>query len=479
MSANSSTVLDPAAAAKTLTEQVGKLTAAVESISTQAKGARSGKDLLPHIRKGENPLSSRGYSFTKLFQLMGKQIGGEDAKVELDMHNRLHKELFERRGFTRSEPNTILAPLGSEFFPIDSESEARFAKECRDVVKAGVVGYDPQELREIRRKFAGGQVRQKTLSWTDETGLGALVEPPLMGELIELLRNNEVLLAAGARTLALPPQGRLVYPRQTGASTFYYVGENQQITDSEPTTGDLILQAKKGAVLIKVPNELFRYASVSVEMFLRMDMTKTMGLGMDKTLLEGQGTSNSPKGLINYAGINQYVSTGTPADANSGYPLQPEDIYNAIATVEEANAVFRSWIMRPLMYSYIANRRADAVQAGDSKGMFMFNILRELDTNMDLERTSVGNLSGYAAHKSTQISKTRTRGTGTTNNTYMLGGDFSDYVMAVAPTIEFALTNQGSEPFTNDQTWIRAILPHDAAPRHEASFVMIDNLLFS
>lgn len=479
MSSVTAPVVDPAAAAKTLSDQLGKLTAAVETISTQSKDARSGKQLLPHIRKGENPLSSRGYSFIKLFQLMGKQIGSENAKVELDIHNRLHKELFEQRGFTRSEPNTILAPLGSEFFPMDTETEARFAQECRDVVRAGIAGYDPQELSEMRRRFSGGgQVRRRALSWTDETAMGSLVEPPLMGELIELLRNNEVLLAAGARTLALPPQGRLVYPRQTGATTFYYVGENQQIPDSEPTTGDLILQAKKGAVIVKVPNELFRYASVSVEMFLRMDMTKTMGLGMDKTLLEGQGTSNSPKGLINYANINKYTSSGSPADANSGYPLQPEDLYNAIATVEEANAVFRAWIMRPLMFSYIVNRRADAVTAGDSKGLFMFNVVRDLQADMGVERTSVGNLSGYAAHKSTQIAKDRTRGTGTTNNTYILGGDFTDYVIAVAPTIEFALTQQGDMPFQNDQTWIRAILPHDGAPRHEASFVMIDQLLF-
>jgi HK97 family phage major capsid protein len=272
--------------------------------------------------------------------------------------------------------------------------------------------------------------------------------------------------------------GRLVYPRQTGASTFYYIGENQQIPSSQPTSGDLILQAKKGAVLIQCPNELFRYASVSVEMFLRQDMTKVIGLGMDKALLEGRGGSNSPKGLINYANITSYTSTGTPADANSGYPLQPADIYKMIAKVEEANAVFRAWVMKPLEFAYIANMRSAEITAGDGQGPFMFNIIRTLNESFGLERTQVGNLSGYPVHKSTNISGSRTRGSGTTQNTYILGGDFTDYIVAVAPTIEFAMTQQGDTAFQNDQTWIRAILPHDGAPRHEASFVFADNLLY-
>lgn len=469
--------VDPAQA---LNERIAQLASVVEGLNSPTpakKAARAGSNLAPSIRKGEDPFTSRGYSFTKLFQLLGGQIQKEFCRVEIDMHNDLHKHLFEARGWQRAEPNTILAPMGLELFPQTSEAEVKFVDQVRKCIGEGVRGFDPQELRAMAKRLPP-HMRTKVLSWTDETAMGALVEPPLMGELIELLRNNEVFLAAGARTVGLPPQGRMIFPRQTGAGTFYYVGESDQITASNPTTGDLVLQAKKGAILVKVPNELFRYASISVEMFLRMDMTKTMGLGMDKQLLEGAGSSNSPKGLINYSGITSYTSKGTPADGNSGYPLQPEDVNNIIAQVEAENAVFRAFVSHPLEYAYITNRRADAVSAGDNKGPWMFNILREMSTSQELERTAVGNLSGYPFHKSTQISKVRTRGSGTTNNTYILGGDFSDYVLAVAPTIEFALTQQGDTPFQNDQTWIRAILPHDGAPRHEASFVLVDNLLY-
>lgn len=454
--------------------QLSNLEQNLKALLSQSDSARAN---LPAVRKGESVLTSRGYSFLKLFQVMSGKLTKEEAKVEIGLHNELQKRLHDDYGYVKAEANSIMAPMGSELLPCVSDSERAFCAEVRDVVKAGVRGFDPREVVEIRRKLMGG-ARQKTLSWTDETALGSLVEPPLMGELIEVLRNNEIFMAAGAQTIGLPPNGRLVYPRQTGASTAYYIGENQQIPSSQPQTGDITLQAKKVACLIQVPNELFRYASVSVEMFLRQDMTKVLGLRMDKELLEGKGSSNSPKGIINYANISQYTSIGTPADGNSGYPLQPEDVYKMIATVEEQNAIFRAWVMRPSEFAYIVNRRADAVTTGDGKGPYMFNVWREVGERFDLERTQVGNLSGYPVHKSTQMSNTRTRGSGTTNNTYILGGDFTDYIVAVAPTIEFAMTQQGDTAFQNDQTWLRAILPHDGAPRHEAAYVFADNLLY-
>lgn len=452
--------------ADTLLEKLDAMKTQLSELQSQGSEARKS---LPHVRKGEDPMSSRGYSFLKLAQVLSRKVDPNQAKVEIDVSNRLHKFWYDTHGYQKTEPNSILAPLGADLFPSMTESDQAFVSEIRDVVKAGVYGADPYEVRRIA----------KALSWQDETAVGALVAPPQYGELIDLLRNNEVLMAAGCSTIGLPPNGRIVFPRQTGAGTAYYVGESVAITETEPTTGDVILQAKKLGMLVKVPNELFRYASVSVEAFLRNDMARVMALRMDRELLEGVGSATAPKGLINYASIVTHTASGTPADGNSGYPILPEDVYKMIAKVEEKNAVFKSWIMRPLMWTYIVNRRADAVTAGDGKGGFVFNVWRELAEGMNIERMKVGNLAGYPVHKSTQISNTRTRGSGTTNNTYILGGDFSDYMLALSPTVEFAMTQVGDTPFANDQTWLRAILPHDGAPRREASFVFSDNLLFS
>ena len=42
--------------------------------------------------------------------------------------------------------------------------------------------------------------------------------------------------------------------------------------------------------------------------------------------------------------------------------------------------------------------------------------------------------------------------------------------------IEFAATTMGDTSFVNDQTWVRGILSTDVQPRHEAAFVLMDNL---
>jgi HK97 family phage major capsid protein len=461
---------DPQALANRVSElraQLGQLQASAEKARASGVPASA-----PHARRGEDPLSSRGYSYTKLFQVLAKQADAHDAKVETDLHNRFLKLYQEHGGWQRTEPGSVLAPLASGFLPGAAGGSRDLADEVRQVVKAGVAGADPHEVAHLKRRFG----IEKTLSWQDETALGVFVTPPVMGELIDVLRNNEVLMAAGCRTVGMPPNGRMVWPRQTGASTAYYVGESASITASEPTTGDLTLQAKKVAALVKVPNELFRYSSIAVESFLREDMTKVMALKMDKELLEGVGSSVAPKGLITYSGITSHTSIGTPADGNSGYPLQPEDLLQMISKVEEKNAEFKSWILRPALWAYIANKRADAVTAGDGKGMFLFNLLRDVGTDHNLSRLSGGTLQGYPVVKSTQISNVRTRGSGAVF-TYLLGGDFSDYMLAISPTMEFAATQQGDTAFQQDQTWIRAIMAHDGAPRREASFVWTDALL--
>ncbi len=399
---------------------------------------------------------------------MNGVIPHDQAKVEIDMARRLQKTWVGDYGAIKAEANTWMAPTGSDLLPRNSQTERAFADEVRDVVKAGVYGYDPEELRHARRK---------TLSWQDETSGGALVAPPQMGELVELLRNNEVFLQAGARHVPMPPNGRFVWPRQTGAMTGYYPGESGTITDSTPATGDITLQAKKVAALVKLSNELFRFSSISAEAFVRADIARVLALRMDKELLEGVGSANAPKGLINYAGISSHTAKGTAADAHSGYPLQPEDILQMIAEVEEKNATFKSFVMRPLLWAYVCNKRADAITAADGKGQFMFNVWRDLSDDMNVRRESSVMLSGYPVYKSTQLSNTRTRGNGTTNNTYIVGGDFSDYVISMSPTMEFASTNVGDTAFTTDQTWIRAIMLHDGAPLREASFVLFDQLL--
>ena len=89
--------------------------------------------------------------------------------------------------------------------------------------------------------------------------------PPEFGEIIELLRNQEALVNAGARTIQLPAQGTVVFPRITSPTTAGTYGENMPNNDSTIGTGHLTLSAKKIMSMVQVPNELFRYAGPATE----------------------------------------------------------------------------------------------------------------------------------------------------------------------------------------------------------------------
>jgi HK97 family phage major capsid protein len=420
----------------------------------------------PSIRKGEDPLSSRGYSFLKAVGVASKQVNERDATVEVDVHNRLQKALVQETGFQKAGTNSFLIPFATEHICL--KEHASLLSEVRDMIGAGVEGYDVDEVRALDRKFG----RTKALSWLDGSNGGAFVPPPVMGELIELFRNNLALSAAGMREISLPPQGRMVWPRQTDAVSAYWVGENEAVTASEFTAGDMVLSPKKLGCLVKLPNELFRWPSVSIEMFVRKDIGVSMALKFDKTGLEGVGSTNAPKGLINYSGITSHTASTVGTDGNT---FEPEDAANMIAKCEEQNADFKAWIGRPLMYSKLRNRRADAITAGDKKGPFLFDVWRSAEDDMNRGRGE-GRLEGYKFVKSTNVSNTRTKGSGV-DLTYILGGNFEDVVAAFSGVIEFLVSNAGDTMVANDQTWVRGINYCDLGLRHEASLVLCDQLV--
>ncbi len=430
---------------------------------------------LPNARTGEDPFTSRGFSFAKMIGVLSGAIEPSEAKIEInEVHNRMHDALVKDRGDTgyiykgagMTGVNRFLAPLCTKYLP-DSWVDGKLRHEFKSLVRAGMDGADIDEMAWIRRKQLQTMgYGQKTLSWLTDTLGGALVAPPEFGELIELLRNKEALVNAGARTVPLPPQGRIKFPRQTGPSSTYWVGENAPITASDINVGEVTLQAKKLAVLIRTPNELIRFASPAAEALLRDDMTKSLALGLDLAGLEGAGGDNRPRGIINMPNINRITSSIVGAN---GDRVVANDIYRMIAAVLESNAEFEGFIMRPkTMYKYY-QLRFDAVAQGDQQGGFLFNLIREASEGVKAR------LAGEPVTMSTQVSQVRSKGTAS-NLTYILGGWWSEVLIGMFGAIEFAANALGEATFLQDQTLIRGIISADINVRHEAGFVLLDNL---
>jgi HK97 family phage major capsid protein len=478
---NASAIEALQAQAKGTTEALGALTKSFgEFVDVMKKTPQTGhpnaSDVFgqPNVRTGEDIMGSRGYSLLKCLALVSKREEPENCKIEREVHAKLHgavggKALGEPYRYCAGRvqgADSFLAPLSANFFP-DEWVDRSTKIALKSLINAGLSGADYDEMKWIKRKqLEALGFGSKAMSWLDEFRGGALVAPPEQGELIELLRNKEALINAGCRVVPLPPQGRMKYPRQTLASNTYWVGESAPITDSTLGTGEVTLQAKKLAVLVKLPDELIRFASPAAEALIRDDMTKSLALGLDLAGLEGAGGDNRPRGLINYPNINRINSSNqTP----NGDLIVAKDIYRMVAAIEESNATFEGWIMRPkTLYKYY-QLRGDAVAQGDNAGLFLFDVLRDAGDQM---RPA---LAGYPVTKSTQVSQYITKGT---NNgcTYILGGMFSDVLIGMFGAIEFAATSVGDTAFINDQTWVRGILSADVAVRHEQAICLLNNV---
>ena len=171
-------------------------------------------------------------------------------------------------------------------------------------------------LRQGRFDVVTFQLAGKALSEGTTTAGGYLVPVEHSNKLIELLMSAAAIRAAGATVIPMSSD-ILQIPSQTGGATTYWVAENAQITASDQTWGQVQLQAKKLAALTKLSSELFEDSDPQIEKLVMADLARVLALEEDAKYLRGDGTSNTPTGLENIAGVN--VDT-TTLGANGGAP---------------------------------------------------------------------------------------------------------------------------------------------------------------
>ena len=418
---------------------------------------------VPWVTSGPIGRDSAGYSVLKAAAYALGYVGPEQAKEEIHAHHQL-RDLYASYGFLPHHgQHSFLVPLASAHLPSFEPHGQRLRTELHQKMTAQLDKYDPDEADWLTRR-AG--FRTKALGTIDDTAGGTFVPLPMLGELIDLQRNLEAMAAAGSREIALPPNGRIQFPKLTGGSTAYWVGEAAPITESTPATGNLDLQAKKLGVLVKLNNELLRFASPSAEGLIRYDMARAAALKADQAMLEGTGGTQI-KGLITYSGISTHAASTPGANGDT---FQPADVAAMEAKLPDAVDSPTAWVMRKAMYAGLMNRRGDAVAANDSKGPFLFRNSPMTSTSPPTE------LAGTRVVRSSQVSASRAKGSAT-NLTYILLGAFPDWIVARMGVMEFLASGHGDTALQNDQTILRGIQHIDAGPRHAASFVLCDQLI--
>ena len=430
------------------------------------------------LTKDSQPLRVTNY-------LRAMKFGNEAAmKEEREMSWRLREA-----GYQAESGSSFLFPMGADLIvdQVDEKGEVRkdnaaLREEIRARLSVGTI--DPGELAwhakrnpELAKAFG---LERKDLSLGSDILGGILVPNVQDSSIIDLLRPRLSVMRAGATEVALPPAGNVAMPRLTGDPSFVWT-DPDTTTDASTTnigTGVVRLQAKSLRGFVTIPNDLIRYSSPSVEMVVRLALASRAAVVEDNTYLEAVGSSLSPRGIISYG-----MSTAETPTANkvtlhiagttetNGDTFTPEDVTKIIGLYYSGldDEPATGWIMRPMLWAAIANRRGDAVTAADAKGPFLFWT----------SRGSMGSaipeaLGGYPVFNSTNASANRTKGSGTTL-VYVLFGNFRRLIIGRSGAIELAASDQIK--FLQDKTVIRAVLRSDCGLAHEESFVFTDTML--
>lgn len=332
---------------------------------------------------------------------------------------------------------------------------------CRALCAAKHLDYGQgnqlQRAQQIATDLHKDPVVAKALQLSSGVDGGYLVTPEHLPEVIEFLRAASVFRQLQPTTIPLV-NGAASISKLTGGATAYWVGESQNITPSQATTGMVNFASKKLAALTPVSNDLMRIPSASANMVVEQDLRGAIGMKLDWTCIRGSGSAYSPKGLENFVPTAHKTNITTPVTLTT---ITNELGWLLLQLLESDSRMLRpGWLFAPRTFIALAT-----VRDGNGNYAFRDELMR-------------GTLWTFPFRFTSQIPVNL--GGGTESKVYF--ADFADIVIAEEMSLELAVSSEAAyhdgsnvvAAFSRDETVIRAIMKMDMNIRHEESLAMLE-----
>lgn len=175
-----------------------------------------------------------------------------------------------------------------------------------DVLRRSV--YDLGDKNRAMNTGTGGAAAGDTGGYGIQTNL-------LTSSFIDILRNRATIMKFGRVLGGL--QGNIDIPKQASGATGYWLGEDDDATETGMELGQMSLTPKTVAAFSEITRKLMMQSSLDVEAMLRADLAIALALTIDTAGYYGTGTQHQPLGIANTTGINAQViaSSGAPTFA--------------------------------------------------------------------------------------------------------------------------------------------------------------------
>lgn len=308
-------------------------------------------------------------------------------------------------------------------------------------------GKDPQGF------FLPMDILKRDLTVGTATEGGHLVSTDLMsGSFIDLLRKRMVIMSLGTQMMT-GLVGDIAIPRQTGGATAYWLAEAADATESQQAFDRVTMSPKTVAAFTEVTRKLVQQSSIDVEQLVMSDLAKTLALAIDLAAINGLGSSNQPRGILNTSGIGS-VAGGTDGLAPS---------YSHIIALETEVAADDADVGS---LSYLTNTKVRGKLKGTEKA-----------TNTAQFVWQDGNtpLNGYKAAVSNQVPSNLTKGTSSGVCSAIIFGNFNDLLVGWWGALDILVN-----PYAADKSGgirITAFQDSDVSVRHPESFAAMKDAL--
>jgi HK97 family phage major capsid protein len=397
-----------------------------ETIETLALAQRAGldKEATEMLRTGATGEQIRKMLLDKIMERGGNPFAGAPASIT--MSEREEKEYSICRAIAMQATN-----------------QNCFEREVSDTM-AKTLG---QEARGI---FVPTNI--KTRAGQDATvstqAAGLISQYPVT--FIEFLRNMAVVLKAGA-TFLPGCVGNIPFARQNATAGATWTGDNpgSGVGLGDPTIEVFTMSPKQLMGKRTYSKQLLVQTGGFADRYVTEDLAAVHALEIDRAAMFGLGSSNQPKGIVNFSGIGA-VACGT----NGAAPVWGNlvDLETAINTANALDGTLK----------YVTNAK------GRGK---LKQTLVAAAAGSDMIWAKDNTINGYAALSSNQVPSNLVKGTSGAVCSAILFGNWRELLIA-----EWGALDLVTDPYTlADQGLIRVVSTQlcDANLRHVQSFAAI------
>lgn len=305
--------------------------------------------------------------------------------------------------------------------------------------------------------------RDLTATGTTSTTLdqGGMTVATDKGTLLEALFEKQVLVQAGA-TVLTGLVGNIDLPRIVKGTEPSEKAENAQATEYTPTTLMLSLSPNRLPTVVEVSNQLLRQSgNRSLDAFLQNHLTSQLRVRMEKKAIHGDGSSNTPTGILATTGIGAIYAGAAATDGTNANGAAP--VWGDIINLEKEVAIDDADIgsLHYLSNPKVRGKLKQTVRVSSTDSMFV------------LDDRAGGMLNGYTPLWTNCVSSALSKGGSGAVLSAIIFGNFRDLILAQWGGIDILVN-----PFSKDDyglTRINAAVYYSAGVVRPESFAAGDD----